>query len=104
MNRAALRVSLLFPLLLLPTLGRAGSDTESNQEHGGEEALHSPGKGEQGSLGARGSTRRGAPRCCLWGPRARGASELSLGWPVPEHPDARSTPVPSLGSLIHGVP
>ncbi|XP_071281704.1 carbonic anhydrase 9-like [Agelaius tricolor] len=41
MNRAALRVSLLFPLLLLPALGRAGSE----QEHGGEETPHSAGKG-----------------------------------------------------------
>uniref|UniRef100_A0A8C9MF95 Carbonic anhydrase n=2 Tax=Serinus canaria TaxID=9135 RepID=A0A8C9MF95_SERCA len=41
MNRAALRVSLLLPLLLLPALGRASSD----QEHGGEETPHSAGKG-----------------------------------------------------------
>ncbi|XP_030824666.1 carbonic anhydrase 9-like isoform X2 [Camarhynchus parvulus] len=41
MNRAALRVSLLLPLLLLPALGRA----DSEQEHGGEETQHSAGKG-----------------------------------------------------------
>lgn len=102
MNRATLRVSLL--LLLLPALGRAGSDIESDQEHGGEEPPHSPGKGERGSLGARGSTRRGALLRFLRGPRARGISELSLGSPVPKHPDACSTPVLTLGSLIHGVP
>ncbi|XP_014731042.1 PREDICTED: carbonic anhydrase 9 [Sturnus vulgaris] len=45
MNRAALRVSLLLPLLLLPALGRAGSDSVSDQEHGEEEPQHSPGKG-----------------------------------------------------------
>ncbi|XP_066194692.1 carbonic anhydrase 9-like [Sylvia atricapilla] len=48
MNRAALRVSLLLPLLLLllPALGRADSYSESDQERGGEESPHSPGKGQ----------------------------------------------------------
>ncbi|XP_064498948.1 carbonic anhydrase 9-like [Pseudopipra pipra] len=45
MSRAALRVSLLLPLLLLPALGRASSKSDNDQKHGGEGSPHSPGKG-----------------------------------------------------------
>lgn len=96
MNRAALRVSLLLPLLLplllLAALGRAGSNSDSDQEeHGGEEPPHSPGKGEQGSLV------RGAPRVV-------GHSAAAFGVPVHEEPQSLVWDRQCLSTLMRAAP